>query len=97
MNLAQHISAGSLEFIEILDHVHPASDSVAGVVAMRPIMDLVTSALAKCDSSASPLVILDDITSLEWLGFTFLDLSRFLRALGVGCARVGIFVGGKRG
>jgi hypothetical protein len=34
------------------------------------------------------LVILDDIASLEWLGFSLLDLSRFSRALKNLCAKV---------
>jgi hypothetical protein len=34
------------------------------------------------------LVIVDDISTLEWIGFSLLDVSRFVRALVAVCRRV---------
>lgn len=37
------------------------------------------------------LIILDDISTLEWIGFPLLDVSRFIRALVAACRRVSIY------
>lgn len=78
----QHIDNGSLHFIEVLDRVQPAG-------SLRPLFDVVQTDLqATSGGNASVLVILDDISSLEWFGFSSTEISRFLRALCATCRKV---------
>ena len=55
---------------------------------LRPLFDLLQSALHKTDHGDAKLVILDDIATLEWIGFSLLDVSRFARALRGACLKV---------
>jgi hypothetical protein len=55
---------------------------------LRPLFDLVQGALHKADHGDAKLVILDDIATLEWIGFSLLDVSRFARALWGACLKV---------
>lgn len=53
---------------------------------LRPIYDRVQACMRKSDDSM--LVILDDITLLEWIGFPLIDIIRFSRALRALCQKV---------
>ena len=55
---------------------------------LRPVFDLVQDALHKADHGDGKLVILDDIATLKWVGFSLLDVSRFARALWGACLKV---------
>lgn len=83
-NLSNNSASGSLVFIDVLSHIQPHLESGS----LRIIFDLVSSAIG---SGADTLVILDDITSLEWIGFPSLDITRFARALCALCRNVHIF------
>ena len=54
---------------------------------MTSILDLLSGSLGK-HPSAEHSVILDDITTLEWIGFGLLDVMRFARALRAVCVKV---------
>jgi hypothetical protein len=45
------------------------------------------SALEESDG-ADVLVIVDDLATLDWLGFSVLDITRFCRALAAACRKV---------
>jgi hypothetical protein len=79
----------SFAFIDVLKMVKPPSTGTA-VPALRPVFDVVaaTLQLKRSDKAAQTLVILDDITSLEWIGFSLIDIVRFSRALRALCLQV---------
>ncbi|KAJ8597432.1 hypothetical protein M405DRAFT_724165 [Rhizopogon salebrosus TDB-379] len=89
INIAQN---ASFQFMDVFDHqpllaVREQGD--ADKVSLRTIYDLLSVKLSDSQvDGQTPLVILDDITSLEWLGFSLLDLSRFARALRSLCAKM---------
>ncbi|KAH7888904.1 hypothetical protein F5I97DRAFT_1935330 [Phlebopus sp. FC_14] len=56
---------------------------------LRRVFDILSSELPQKPSDDKSLVILDDISTLEWLGFSVLDLSRFMRALRAVCIKSG--------
>ena len=95
LNLDHHLTAQppTLEFINVLSHVsvplsaqHP-SQQQATPSPLKPILDLLSESLGR-QPSAKHAVILDDITTLEWIGFELLDVMRFARALRAVCVKV---------
>jgi hypothetical protein len=54
--------------------------------ALRLIYDQVSAALSS-EPRRRTLVMLDDITTLEWIGVSTLDLTRFARALRALCLK----------
>ncbi|PFH45667.1 hypothetical protein AMATHDRAFT_158260 [Amanita thiersii Skay4041] len=89
LNLDQHISAGTLEIIDVLSHVAPPPASTTSpTTVLKPIFDLTLRTLEKA-SGASKLVILDDVSTLEWIGFPLPDIWRFTRALSAACRKAG--------
>jgi hypothetical protein len=89
VNVAQN---ASFQFMDVFDHQPLLADREQGnadKASLRTIYDLLSVKLSDSQvEGQTPLVILDDITSLEWLGFSLLDLSRFARALRSLCAKV---------
>ena len=67
----------------MLAHVQPSPEGPN----LRPIYDRVQACMKKSDDD-SMLVILDDITILEWIGFPLVDIIRFSRALRALCQKV---------
>lgn len=94
MNLQHHLDAGSLAFVDVLSEVQPPSTVVSGKQSvsvntnLRVLLDRVQAYLDRAQSEDSPLIILDDITMLEWIGFAALDINRFFRALRSVCLKV---------
>lgn len=89
LNLSSYLASDSLLFVDILAIVQPpAYTSAQQQPALRAIADLVGNALDNSDLGAVRMVMLDDITSLEWIGFSSLDLMRFSRALCALCRKV---------
>ncbi|KIM40346.1 hypothetical protein M413DRAFT_446533 [Hebeloma cylindrosporum] len=82
LNLAHHVDAGSLEFVDVLPEIQPTADR-------RESLRILIKRVQVClDRAAGPaLIILDDISALDWIGFPLLDLSRFLRALRAACLK----------
>ncbi|KAL9715604.1 hypothetical protein Ac2012v2_000046 [Leucoagaricus gongylophorus] len=89
LNLSQHIDSGSVIFIEALSLSQPPDPSDSSYQpSLRPLFDSILSALSSRGPSpqvSERLVILDDISTLEWIGFSFLDICRFVRALVAAC------------
>ena len=90
LTITQNINLGqneAFQFVDVFDHLPP--DQNTNQTSLRVIYDLLSVKLSdsRVDSQTS-LVILDDIASLEWLGFSLLDLSRFARALRSLCVKV---------
>jgi hypothetical protein len=73
----------------VLALVQPQSSSSDAPNNLRPIYDRVQACMSKSDDD-SMLVILDDITILEWIGFPLIDIIHFSRALRALCQKVRI-------
>ncbi|KAF9227178.1 hypothetical protein BS17DRAFT_747455 [Gyrodon lividus] len=87
LNLSQN---ARFKFIDLNPHLEEEPDNTPRDSRLRRVFDLVTSELYNINGSdGNRLVILDDITSLEWLGFSVLDLSRLCRALNAFCLKAG--------
>ena len=74
----------------MLAFVQPQSSSDDGPNNLRPIYDRVQACMTKSSINVddSMLVILDDITILEWIGFPLVDIIHFSRALRALCQKV---------
>ncbi|KAH7911025.1 hypothetical protein BJ138DRAFT_1172790 [Hygrophoropsis aurantiaca] len=93
LNISQSISEQKLVFIDVLAKVQPAlhsEENHSNDALLLPIYELLSSVLTPVASQdrQKVLVILDDITVLEWLGFSLVDLTRFTRALRNLCMKV---------
>ncbi|KAF9482929.1 hypothetical protein BDN70DRAFT_852386 [Pholiota conissans] len=90
VNLQQHLDAGSLEFVDVLSEVHPPAAGGGGNLttntSFRVLVDRVQAYLDRAQGG-SPLIILDDITTLEWIGFSAVEITRFSRALRSVCLK----------
>ncbi|KAG9316780.1 hypothetical protein JVU11DRAFT_2844 [Chiua virens] len=65
-------------------------DTISRDSRLRRIFDLVSVELrAGHGEDGKSIVILDDIATLEWLGFSVLELTRFSRALRALCVKEG--------
>ncbi|KII92961.1 hypothetical protein PLICRDRAFT_155896 [Plicaturopsis crispa FD-325 SS-3] len=84
INLSNLPPSKSFTFIDVLDVLQSFSLAQASS-PLRPLYDVVSSKLAHSESHA--LVILDDIAALEWTGRSFVDVSRFSRALRALCLK----------
>ena len=68
------------------------SEASAGI-SLRPIFDELFSALTQPDhKDAHTLIIVDDLSTLEWIGFSASDVSHFARALCALSRKVGITI-----
>lgn len=82
----------SFQFVDVFDQ-HPPSqnrgEGYASKLSLKCIYDQLSAKLSDSRTNGQiPLVILDDITSLEWFGVSLLDLSRFARALRTLCVKM---------
>ena len=95
-NISHQILNGLLEIIDVMKHVQPDFRVPAPLETvdqytpptLRLLFDLVQGVLHKADLGDAKLVILDDIATLERIGFSSLDVSRFARALRGACLKV---------
>jgi hypothetical protein len=82
----------SFRFIDVFDQHLPSRNRGEGdtnKISLKCIYDLLSVELLNSRTNGQiSLVILDDITSLEWLGVSLLDLSRFARALRTLCVKM---------
>ncbi|KAJ6509189.1 hypothetical protein C8R47DRAFT_12630 [Mycena vitilis] len=86
LHLDQQSASGGFVFIGVLERVSPADLDPNDMPVLRPILDAVTSALGGNDELET-LVIVDDLATLDWLGFSVLDITRFCRALAAACRK----------
>jgi hypothetical protein len=87
LNLATHLTSDSLVFVDVSAAFDTSLDSKQP--ALRSIYDMTSAELTK-QQGASMMIILDDISSLEWTGVLLIDLIRFIRALRSLCLKVEI-------
>ncbi|KAI0720905.1 hypothetical protein C8Q72DRAFT_788049 [Fomitopsis betulina] len=81
-NLDQHIASHRLAFIDVPSRLR-SSDTT-----LRPLYDVVRTHLqTDVADEGHTLVILDDVSALEWIGYSVVELSRFLRALSALCRK----------
>ena len=82
MNLDQHVASRRLSFIDVLSQLRSET-------TLRSLYDVVQTHLHAAGPDEGPaLVILDDVSVLEWLGYSTTELFRFLRALTALCRKV---------
>ncbi|KAJ7032712.1 hypothetical protein C8F04DRAFT_1356990 [Mycena alexandri] len=86
LHLDQKVSSGAFIFIDVLERVRPP-DTDSPLPVLRPILDAVVSALGPGADRADTLVIVDDLATLDWLGFSVLDITHFCRALAATCRK----------
>lgn len=90
-NLAQIIAAGSLVFLDVMSDLADSNAFASqNSPSLRSVLDKLRQTLSELgkEQDSPPLVILDDISSLEWMGIPVLELSRFCRALCALCRKV---------
>ncbi|KAF5359008.1 hypothetical protein D9758_004871 [Tetrapyrgos nigripes] len=84
LNLSQLSTAGSLHFVELISSLQSSAEDSP----FRSLCDKVRGLLDSMEDSSEPtLVILDDIATLEWIGYPILEVTRFCRALRALCAK----------
>ncbi|KIK64146.1 hypothetical protein GYMLUDRAFT_162044 [Collybiopsis luxurians FD-317 M1] len=84
VNLSQQISAETFHFINVslaLENVKVAA------TPFYALYEQIASVFEKASPERSALVILDDISALEWMGYSISDLFRFCRALRALCLK----------
>jgi hypothetical protein len=90
MELDRLMKSGALVFVNLLREVNlPSAKDLKDSDYLRPIFDIASAAVLKeGESQSKVIVILEDITSLLWIGFSQLDISRFCRAIRALCLQV---------
>ena len=79
---------GLLRFLDFNASCPDHSDSPLGL-SLRPLFDLIYDSFDTLSlPSIQPLLILDDISALEWVGYSMDEINRFCRALFAFCAKV---------
>ncbi|KAF9260377.1 hypothetical protein L218DRAFT_932713 [Marasmius fiardii PR-910] len=86
VNLSQSSVSETFRFIDVLSHMPQLNpdDLNHGAPTLRSVYDQVASLL---EGEPGGMVILDDISSLEWTGHSFEVLIRFCRALRAVCLK----------
>ena len=79
----QLVTSGSLEFVDILSHVQP------GAGTLRPLFNLAQKFISDASvTTTHSLVVFDGVSTLEWLGFTAIEVGCLSRALSSLCRKV---------
>ncbi|KAL4257389.1 ELP6 family protein [Pleurotus pulmonarius] len=79
LNIAEKVASGSIAFIDVSPLIRPSRDGTS-LSRLHDLFDAVSSNLLRFDSKDSD-VILDGISSLQWMGISSLDIIRFYRAI----------------
>ncbi|KAF9241867.1 hypothetical protein BU15DRAFT_87091 [Melanogaster broomeanus] len=88
LNLSQNARFKFIDLNTLLEE--EPDNNTSRDLRLRRVFDLVTSEVHNVQGGdGKSLIILDDIASLEWLGHSVLDLSRFCRALKALCLKEG--------
>ena len=88
------MSDGSLVCLDALSYIKPPATSPSSGASddaqrgLKALYDLVQTSLQAEGASADVLVIVDDLSTLEWIGIPSLELTRFVRALHASCLQV---------
>ncbi|KAK0458834.1 uncharacterized protein EV420DRAFT_1270167 [Desarmillaria tabescens] len=78
VNFEQQKNSGCLTFVDV-------SSFELEELGLRPIFDVVVEGLKGCTPDS--LIILDDVSTLEWIGVSALEILRFCRALRAQCIK----------
>lgn len=91
LNVDRNIDEGTLLFLDFHDTLLEPDEPRS----LRSVFDLIRSTVSKIsplDSTQadrdSVLVVVEDISTIEWSGYSTSEISRFCRALSAFCARV---------
>ncbi|KAF8874564.1 hypothetical protein CPB84DRAFT_1690054 [Gymnopilus junonius] len=92
VNLQSHIEGGSVEVIDVFEEAQPGNANGGGNgdgERLKGVIERLRVFLARGEptSPGMKLVILDDISMLEWVGFDTTDVVRFVRALRSVCTK----------
>ena len=78
------MASGSLTFLD-LSSAHFSPDQDSSDLSLRPIFDQIHGIMNEGEDC---LVIVDDLSTLEWIGTPGLEVARFARALCALCRKV---------
>ncbi|KAF6758969.1 hypothetical protein DFP72DRAFT_887126 [Ephemerocybe angulata] len=79
VNLAQHLTNGTVKFVDV-------ACEEGGEMYLSSVFNSISANVgSSSDVLSERLVILDDVSTLEWIGFSPLDIMRFVRALRISC------------
>ena len=87
----QYTQSDSFFYIDVGSRVGPPikAQGPSPNSLLRPLLDLTRKKVTEWSNPESNiLVVLDDISTLEWIGFQAADLLRFIRALAALCRKV---------
>lgn len=77
-----------LHFVDVCsDSDTPGGIAAVGSASLKGCYDRLSSRLSQA-SQAAELIILDDISTLEWIGYDIADVQKFTRALVALCRKV---------
>ncbi|KAF9500318.1 hypothetical protein BDN71DRAFT_1382349 [Pleurotus eryngii] len=85
VNIAEKVTSGSITFIDVLPLIRPSRGE--DISRLHDLFDAVSSNLSRFNSN--PDVILDGVSSLQWMGIPSLDVVRFCRAVRGLCRKSG--------
>jgi hypothetical protein len=95
VNIDQHIKSGSFKFIDLTSHLHPPQPSHTGQnSSLYSLFELISKHINEIPGHHNPdndlrtLVVFDDTSSIEWLGHSITNSTRFTRALSSLCRNV---------
>lgn len=87
----RNIDEGNLLFLDLHDTLFDPDEPPS----LRPVFDLIRSTVSKISplyptqsETDTVLVVVEDISTIEWSGYSTTEISRFCRALSAFCARV---------
>ncbi len=82
------VATGRIKIVEVSTSVDPSARGLRSTYeSFAPILDP-SQELPGTGDSFPRLIILDDISTLQWIGFEACDIHWFLRALKALCAKV---------
>lgn len=85
ISIQNHLDSGSVIFMDLLAGLQPPHSQQQ----LQVIFDRVQQSISRDSTNITPcLLILDDITTLEWVGFPPTDVQHFIRALRALCLKV---------
>jgi len=88
ISIQNHLDLGSVIFMDLLAGLQPPHSQQQ----LQVIFDRVQQSILQDPTNITPcLLILDDITTLEWVGFSATDVQHFIRALRALCVKVSFF------
>jgi hypothetical protein len=102
LNLQSYVTSKSLNFIDAVPLLGPPAKSPESPASntpmsfqLRNLYDQIVAALGSTSEIVAeaipPMVILEDLAELEWIGIPSIEVIRFFRALRALCIKVRVF------